>query len=130
MNNLTFKNVLLFVALIFLISASAEAQTNQRSPVPVQGKNAGDRGPKKSKKVKLNGPVSAKKAKKKQEAKDKKMKSDYQDFVKYNQKRSIQIQTPEVQARMKQNIKDADSNYKTKKKNNAARTKKAGKKYK
>ena len=74
-------------------------------------------------------PKAAKKARKKQEAKDKKLKKDYKDFVKNNQKRSIEIQTPVVQERMKQNVKDADSKYKSKKKNNASRTKKAGRKY-
>jgi transcriptional regulator of nitric oxide reductase len=116
--------------LIFLISTTAEAQSKKRSSVPVQGRSAVDRAPKKSKKVKVNGPVSAKKAKKKQKANDKKLRNDYGKFVKENQKRSIQIQTPEVQNRMKQNIKNADSNYKAKKKNSAARTKKARRKYK
>lgn len=113
-----------------LTSVLSEAQKSQRTPVPVQGRSAADRAPKKSKKVKLNGPVSAAKAKKMQEAKDKKLKKDYGKFVKGNQKRSIQIQTPEVQDRMKQNIKNANSNSKARKKNSAARTKKAGRKYK
>jgi len=130
MNSLTIKNFLIFVIFLSLISLGLEAQSGQRSSVPVQGRSASDKAPKKSKKVKLNGPVSANKAKKKQEANDKKLKNDYQDFVKSNQKRSIQIQTPEVQTRMKQNLKNANSSYKAKKKNSAARTKKAGKKYK
>jgi HD superfamily phosphohydrolase len=74
-------------------------------------------------------PKAAKKARLKQAAKDKKLKKDYEKFVKNNQKRSIEIQTPEVQARMKQNQKDANSQYKAKKKNNSTRTRKAGRKY-
>lgn len=74
-------------------------------------------------------PKAAVKAKKKQEAKEKKKKKDYAEYVKGNQKRSIEIQTPEVQERMKQNVKDANSKYKARKKSNANRTKKAGRKY-
>lgn len=74
-------------------------------------------------------PKGAVRAKKKQEAKKKKEKKDYANYVKENQKRSIEIQTPEVQERMKQNVKDANSRYKTKKKTNINRTRKTGRKY-
>ncbi|MCX6301132.1 MAG: hypothetical protein NTW82_03020 [Bacteroidia bacterium] len=81
------------------------------------------------KKAKIKRPVSAEKAQKAADAKDKKRKKDSEKYIKENQKRSIEIQTPEVQERMKQNVKDADARYKDKKKNSTARTKKAGKKY-
>lgn len=84
----------------------------------------------KTKGVKLNKPMSAKQAMKKQEANDRKLKKEYEDFVKENQKRSFEIQTPEVQARMKQNQKDAKTRYKAKNKNNSTATRKAARKYK
>lgn len=40
---------------------------------------------------------------KKQEKKQAKLKRDYHDFVKLSRKRSYEIQSPEVKARMKQN---------------------------
>ena len=69
------------------------------------------------------------KAKRKQDAKLRKQKKDYGKFVESSRKRSIEIQSPEVQARMKQNNKNADANYKTKKKMTAAKSRKAGRKY-
>jgi hypothetical protein len=106
-----------------------EAQTFERYGAPKQGRSAVKKGPLKSRVVNIKGPKSIEKAKKKQEANDRKLRNDYKKFVKSNQKRSIQIQTPEIQKRMKQNIKNANSSYKAKKKNSAIRTKEAGRKY-
>jgi hypothetical protein len=83
----------------------------------------------KQKKDRYYGPKSVKRTQKKQAANDRKLRKDYEGFVKSNQKRSIEIQTPEVKERMKQNIKNADASYKAKKKHNSYRTKQAGKKY-
>lgn len=85
--------------------------------------------PPQKKKVKIKKPVSAQKAQKQAEAKDKQRRKDSDRYIEENRKRSIEIQTPEVQARMKQNVKDANAQYKAKKKNNSTRTRKAGKKY-
>jgi hypothetical protein len=68
-------------------------------------------------------------AKRKQEANDRKLKREYADLIKKSQKRSIDIQTPEVQARMKQNRKDSAARDKAKKKNIRKTTRSAGKKY-
>ena len=69
-------------------------------------------------------------AKKKQEANDRRLKKDYDKSVKQSQKRTIDIQTPEVQARMKQNKKEDVTRYKDKKKKVKEGSKRAGKKYK
>jgi hypothetical protein len=69
------------------------------------------------------------KAKRQQDKKLRKQKRDYGKFVEGSRKRSIEIQTPEVQERMKQNNKNADANYKIKKKKTAAKSRKAGRKY-
>lgn len=76
------------------------------------------------------GPTTAAKAIKRQEAKDKANKKAYARSVKNSRKRTIEIQTPEVQARMKQNKADIDARQKSKNKNARISTKNAGKKYK
>jgi len=129
MNKLSLKILLALVFLITLSSELCEAQTFENYGAPKQGRSAVRKGPIKSKEVKITGPRSIEKAKKKQEANDKKLRNDYKKFVKKNQKRSIQIQTPEVQKRMKQNIKEANTSYKAKKRNSSVRTRKAGRKY-
>jgi hypothetical protein len=77
----------------------------------------------------LMQPRKAKRAQKKQDAKEKKKKNAIKDSSKQAQKRSYEIQSPEVQARMKQNKKDTAARDKARKKNNKARTKKGAKKY-
>jgi hypothetical protein len=82
------------------------------------------------KKVNLKEPRSVVKARKKQEANEKKLKNEYAKSVKRSQKRTVDIQTPEVQARMKQNQKDTATRDKEKKRKLKAGNKGAGKKYK
>ncbi|MCU0473806.1 MAG: hypothetical protein MUC93_10645 [Bacteroidales bacterium] len=129
MNNLSGKKRLIFIMIFSFALVVCEAQTFERYGAPKQGRSAVKKGPLKSRVVNIKGPKSIEKAKKKQEANDRKLRNDYKKFVKSNQKRSIQIQTPEIQKRMKQNIKNANSSYKAKKKNSAIRTKEAGRKY-
>lgn len=129
MNSLSVRKLLVALLLVFFAASVCDAQTFERSPAPRQNKNIAHKGPLKQKQVKVKGPRAAQRAQKKQSAKDKKLDNDYKKFVRNNQKRSIQIQTPEVQTRMKQNIKDANSNYKSKKKSSASRTKTGSKKY-
>ncbi len=78
----------------------------------------------------LMQPGKAKKAQKKQDKKEKEKKKAIKNGSKEAQRRSYEIQSPEVQARMKQNKKDAAARDKTKKKNSRAGTKKGAKKYK
>lgn len=83
---------------------------------------------KKGRGVKAPGSVSG--AKEKQEANDRKLKKDYEKSVKESQKRTVDIQTPEVRARMKQNKKETAARERIKKKKTNTSTRKAGKKYK
>jgi hypothetical protein len=129
MNSLSFKKLLVALMLIFFTVSVCDAQTFERRAAPRQNKSIAHKGPLKQNAVKAKGPRAAQKVQKKQAAKDKKADNDYKKFVKNNQKRSIQIQTPEVQVRMKQNIQDANSNYKLKKKSSISRTKTGGRKY-
>jgi hypothetical protein len=84
------------------------------------------------KKAKVKKHQSARKAQKKQAAKDNKIQKNYEKYGVYerdNQRQAMEIQTPAVRERMKQNIRDANANYKAKKRSNAIRTKKGAKKY-
>lgn len=83
-----------------------------------------------SKEIKIKEPGKVVKAKKKQEANERKIKKDYAKSIKRSQRRTFDIQTPEVQARMKQNQKDLVARNKTKRKKTKTGTRKAGKKYK
>ncbi len=119
------KLFLLIFILLFAIG-SCNAQIFHRSPErQLFGKTPGI---KKEPKVKESRTVL--RAKKKQEANDRKLKRDYDKSIRRSQKRTIDIQTPEVQKRMKQNKKDYTARDKEKRKNVKSNTKKAGKKYK
>ena len=82
------------------------------------------------KKTKVKKPMNARQAQKQADTKDKQRKKESSRYIEENRKRSIEIQTPEVQERMKQNIKDSNARYKSKKKSNTSRCKKASIKYK
>jgi len=130
MNNLPFKRLIISLLILALAVPVGQARSFDRPSAPRQQKSSSNKGPMKHKKtVKVKGPRAVEKSKKDQEAKQGKLKKDYGKYVKENQKRSIDIQSPEVKDRMKQNIKNADASYKTKHKNSATRTRRAGKKY-
>jgi hypothetical protein len=130
MNILPFRRLFVPVLMLSLAMPVCQAQSFDRPSAPKQQRGSSHKGPLKHKTVKIKGPKAVEKSKKEQEIKQSKLKKDYGKYVKENQKRSIEIQSPEVKSRMKQNIKDADSNYKVKHKNSATRTRRAGKKYK
>jgi hypothetical protein len=78
----------------------------------------------------LKQPRKAKKAQKKADAKKKKQKEAIKEGSIEAQKRSFEIQTPDVQERMKQNKKDTAARDKAKRKSNKERTRRGAKKYK
>lgn len=127
MNLMSFKKIFLFL-MIFSFSAALCAAQSFDKPVTKLTRNVSKKSVK-QKRDRYYGSKSVKRTQKKQAANDRKLKKDYEDFVKSNQQRSIEIQTPEVRERMKQNIKNADASYKAKKKHNSNRTKNAAKKY-
>ena len=113
---------------LFIIGTCSAQFSHRTSSKNVEkglfGKSIGSK-----KKVKVKESRSVIKARKKQEANEKKLKKEYAQSVKRSQDRTIAIQTPEVQARMKQNKKDTAIRDKEKKKKTKAGAKKAGKKY-
>jgi len=129
MNHLPSVKCLVFVLIFLLTENVCEATAAAKNSV-AEIEN-GITGPLiQKKKAKIMRPMSAKKAQKQAEAKDKSRKQDSEKYIRENRKRSIEIQTPEVQVRMKQNVKDTNARYKARKKNKTSRARKAGKKYK
>ena len=120
------KLFILSVIFVFVISA-AVAQENKRyvrnPEKDLFGKSLNN------KKGKVKESRSVVRAKKKQAASERKKDKQYATYVKRNRTHSLKIQSPEVRTRMKQNRKEADSNYKIKRKRVNENTKKAGRKY-
>ena len=123
------KKIFLLIFILFMAIGSGNAQIFKHRAVVKAEKGVSDKSSRKSD-TKVKEPKAVIKAKKKQEANDKKMKKDYVKSTKASQKRTYDIQTPEVQKRMKQNEKDTNARDKAKKSNNKKTTNKAGKKYK
>ena len=113
-----------FVLILLLAINSGKAQIFHKNPEKALfGKSIG------TKQVKVKEPRKVTKAKRKQEAKDKKLKKEYQNSIKKSRKRTVDIQSPDVQERMKQDKKKIAELEKVKKKNKKSGTKKARKKY-
>ena len=126
MNNLSIRKFFLILFVLSMATASVNAQIFHKNPEKqLFSKSHGSR-----KEVKVKEPKKVLKAKKKQEANDMRLKKNYEKSVKKSQKRTINIQSPEVQARMKHNKKDTIVREKEKKKKVKANSQKAGKKYK
>ena len=125
MNNLHIRKILLFFFVLSLAIGSSNAQIFHKDPEKkLFGKTHIN---KKEPKVKEPGRVM--RAKRKQEANDRKLQKAYDKSIKQSQKRTVEIQTPEVQQRMKQNKKDLALREKQKKKKGREQTKGADKKY-
>jgi len=78
----------------------------------------------------VKAPKTAGQVKKEQEKKKKKADADYAKSVKESQKRTVKIQSPAVQDRMKQDQKEIASREKVKKKKVSSAPKPTAKKYK
>lgn len=126
MNNLSARKLFLILFLFTLAIGTSNGQFFHKNPEKALfGKTVG-----RKKEAKVKEPRSILRAKRKQEANDQRLKRNYDKSVKRSQKRTIDIQTPEVQERMKQNKKDNFIRDREKKKNIEAGTKGAAKKYK
>jgi hypothetical protein len=129
MNNLSVKKFLIVVFALSLTLSSCNAHLLYKIGLrnPERGLFGKTRVNKKEAKVKE--PRKVTKAKKKQAAKDKKDKKDAARADVLSRKRTIEIQTPEVQARMKQNKIDSDNRDKIKRKNKKKSSKMGKEKY-
>jgi hypothetical protein len=130
MNNLSMKKIFLFGFILSLTICSCNAHIFHKNASRKTEKRLFGKSLSNKKEIKVREPRSVLKAKKKQEANKRKLKSDYEKSVKRSKKRTLEIQTPEVQSRMKQNQKNSATRDKAKKKKVKTNSKKAEKKYK
>jgi hypothetical protein len=128
MKNLQVKKLIQLLLIISLSFSVCEAQKSKgkiNNPErALFGKSLN------TKTVKYRESPSIVRAKKKQAKKEKKLKKEYEAYIKAERKRAVEIQSPEVQTRMNNNRKEADLKYKEKKKRHKQAGRKTGKKYK
>jgi hypothetical protein len=125
MNKLSSRKLLLFIFILSLATASSNAQIFHRDPEKrLFGKTHINK-----KEAKVREPRKVLRAKKKQEANDRRLQKQYDKSVKKSQKRTVDIQTPEVQARMKKNKKEITARDKKTKKKVKTGSRGAEKKY-
>jgi hypothetical protein len=126
MKKLSFRLLAVFF-LVFIIGISlCEAQ--DRAPKP-SGKGFFGLFSGKKKAGGVRAPKSASRVQKEQDKKKKQQDLAWAKSVKESQKRTIQIQTPEVQSRMKQDKKDISAREKARMKKSSKAARSAGKKY-
>jgi preprotein translocase subunit SecF len=119
-----------FIVLLFSLSISiCNAQFFHKKGSRHVEKGLFGKSPGKRKTLKVKGPRTVNKAKKKQEANQQRLKNDYAQSIKRSQKRTIAIQTPDVQERMKQNQKSFAQRDKTKRRKTKSGSSKARRKY-
>jgi len=129
MKLLHLKRLLIPLIVLFLSVTSGEAQSFERPPEHKLVKGVSKRAPGRKKQVKVSEPRSVSKAIRKQKAAERKQARDYRKKLKDDRERHLEIQSPEVRERIVQNRKEADTNYKVKKKAVASKNKKAARKY-
>jgi hypothetical protein len=124
------KNLFLLLFVLLIATGSSEAQIFKRNTLKKTEKELFGKSRGNKKQAKVKEPRSVSKAKRKQEANQEKIHKEYLKSVKTTQKRSYEIQSSEVKARMRQNKKDIASRDKNKKRKTRSTTKKGRKKYK
>lgn len=128
MKNILSRKLILLFLILSVTASVCDAQKYKRSIKNPErelfGKSLNN------KTVKYKESPSIVRAKKKQAKNMAKLDKDFRAYVKSERKRAVKIQSPEVQARMLENRKEADLKYKEKKKRNNKESRKTGKKYK
>lgn len=123
------RKFLVFIFILGLATGPVNSQVFRKNVLKSTEKDLFGKSNGSSKGAKIREPRKVSKSKKQQEAKEKKRKKDYAKSIKKSRKRTIEIQSPDVQTRMKQNQKDLISRDKIKKKKVKSGSRKAGKKY-
>lgn len=129
MNNIHMRKFLIFIFILVLATDSGNSQIFRKNVLKSAEKDLFGKSNGNSKDAKIKEPLKVSKSKKQQEAKERKRKKDYAKSIKKSRKRTIEIQSPDVQTRMKYNQKDLISRDKIKKKKVKSGSRKAGKKY-
>jgi len=125
MNKLSFKYVMLFIFMLSIISYQGNAQIFKKNPE----KQLFGKTNIKKKAPKVRERRSVVRARKQQEANERHLKKESAIAVKKSRKRTYDIQSPDVQERMKQNQKDLTARDKNKRKKVNPEAKKVRKKY-
>jgi hypothetical protein len=125
MNNLSMRKIFLFLFVLSLAMGSVNAQIFHKNPE----KQLFGKTHVKKKAAKVREPRKVLRAKRKQQANERRLNKAYDRSIKRSQKRTVEIQTPEVQTRMKQNKKEYVIRDKDKKKKVREGSKRAAKKY-
>jgi len=125
MNKLSFKYVMLFIFMLSIISFQGNAQIFKKNPE----KQLFGKTNIKKKAPKVRERRSVVRARKQQEANERHLKKESAIAVKKSRKRTYDIQSPDVQERMKQNQKDLTARDKNKRKKVNPEAKKVRKKY-
>jgi hypothetical protein len=125
MKRISYRRLILFFIVLFIGISFCEAQ--DRAPKPKKGIFGFFSGKKKASGIK--SPKSASRVQKEQQKKKKKKDLEWAKTVRESQKRTIEIQTPEVKSRMKQDKKDIEAREKARTKKASKATKQGGKKY-
>ena len=113
MNKLSIRKLFLILFILTLAIGSSDGQLfHKNAEKALFGKTVG-----RKKEAKVTEPRSVLRAKRKQEANDRRLKRNYDKSVKRSQKRTVEIQSSDFQARMKQNKKDNSIRDRKKKKN-------------
>jgi hypothetical protein len=129
MNKLSMKRFFIILFIFVVTVSSGNSQIFHKNASSKVEKDLFGKSLTKKKAPKVQESRSVTKAKKKQAAKKRKLDKDYAKYVKESKKRAFDIQSPEVQERMKQDKKNTTARDKEKKKKIRSSTKKAGKKY-
>lgn len=129
MNYLYLRRILFSILIIILVPLAVNAQSSVKSISKNQTKNLPSKSGLNSKRTRSKGPKSPKNAKREQERNEKRLKKESAEYIEQSRKRAYDIQTPEVQARMRQNEKDIATRDKEKKKRAKLVTRKAGRRY-
>jgi hypothetical protein len=130
MNNLSFRRLLVFLLVLVIGISVCNAQAfGDRAPKPEKKGLFGMFSGKKSS-GKVNAPKKVSQVKKEQAKKKQKADAAYAKSIEESKKRTIKIQTPDVQERMKMNQKEIADREKAKKKKTSDASKRAARKFK
>ncbi|MGM0666948.1 MAG: hypothetical protein ACQETA_06470 [Bacteroidota bacterium] len=128
-----YRNLLILIFVLLVAGESvAEAQTSifdRWKARRIEKKMSGSKR-KVAKEKKISEPRSVTKAKKEQAKREDKLRDDYQKATREERNRHFNIQTADVQERMKQNEKEIEAREKEKRKAMRKAGRKARKKYK
>jgi hypothetical protein len=130
MKGITFHRLTLVVLLIFISISACNGQSGISGAAKSPDKGFLGMSFGKNRNSRVKAPKSAARVQKEQAKKKKKADEDYAKSVKESQKRTLKIQSPAVQERMKQNQKEIVSREKEKKKKGSTLAKPAKRKYK